>query len=200
MAENEQINVEVTAENTPNQKGGRKNFSGRAKGDRKDREPRAREASEFEKRVVEVRRVTKVVKGGRTLRFSALVVVGDKKGRVGIGIGKSKDVSSSIEKATTIAKRNMKNIPIVNGTIPHETIGKFSSSNILLLPAPEGTGVIAGGSARAVIELAGIHNIVTKKHGSSNKINCVKATMEGLLSLKTKEEIARRRGKSVEEI
>lgn len=201
MAENEQINVEVTAENAPAQKGNRKNFSGRAKGDRKERENgRAREASEFDKRVVEVRRVTKVVKGGRTLRFSALVVVGDKKGRVGLGIGKSKDVSSAIEKATTIAKRNMKNIPIVNGTIPHEVIGKFSSTNILLLPAPEGTGVIAGGSARAVIELAGIKNIVTKKHGSSNKINCVKATMEGLLSLKTKEEIARRRGKSVEEI
>ena len=199
MAENEQINVEVTAENAQAPKG-RKNFSGRAKGDRKDREPRQREASEFEKRVVEVRRVTKVVKGGRTLRFSALVVVGDGKGRVGIGIGKSKDVTSSIDKATTIAKRNMKNIPIVDGSIPHETIGKFSSTNILLLPAPEGTGVIAGGSARAVIELAGIKNIVTKKHGSSNKINCVKATMEGLLSLKTKEEIARRRGKSVEEI
>ena len=199
MAENEQINVEVTAENVQAPKG-RKNFSGRAKGDRKERESRPREASEFEKRVVEVRRVTKVVKGGRTLRFSALVVVGDKKGRVGLGIGKSKDVSSAIEKATTIAKRNMKLIPIVDGTIPHETIGKFSATNILLLPAPEGTGVIAGGSARAVIELAGIHNIVTKKHGSSNKINCVKATMEGLLSLKTKEEIARRRGKSVEEI
>ena len=199
MAENEQINVEVTAENAQAPKG-RKNFSGRAKGDRKDREPRSREASEFEKRVVEVRRVTKVVKGGRTLRFSALVVVGDGKGRVGIGIGKSKDVTSSIDKATTIAKRNMKNVPIVNGSIPHETVGKFSSTNILLLPAPEGTGVIAGGSARAVIELAGIKNIVTKKHGSSNKINCVKATMEGLLSLKTKEEIARRRGKSVEEI
>lgn len=200
MAENEQINVEVTAENAPAPKG-RKNFSGKAKGDRKERENKGqREASEFDKRVVEVRRVTKVVKGGRTLRFSALVVVGDGKGRVGLGIGKSKDVSSAIEKATTIAKRNMKNIPIVNGTIPHEVIGKFSSTNILLLPAPEGTGVIAGGSARAVIELAGIKNIVTKKHGSSNKINCVKATMEGLLSLKTKEEIARRRGKSVEEI
>ena len=94
----------------------------------------------------------------------------------------------------------MKVVPIVEGTIPHETIGKFSSTKILLLPAPEGTGVIAGGSARAVIELAGINNIVTKRHGSSNKINCVKATFEGLMGLKTKEEIARRRGKSVEEI
>lgn len=200
MAENEQINVEVSAQNAQAPKG-RKNFSGRAKGERKEKDNnRQREVSEFEKRVVEVRRVTKVVKGGRTLRFSALVVVGDKKGRVGIGIGKSKDVSSAIEKATTIAKRNLKTVPIVNGSIPHETIGRYSSSNIILLPAPEGTGVIAGGSARAVIELAGIQNIVTKKHGSSNKINCVKATMEGLLSLKTKEEIARRRGKSVEEI
>ena len=198
MAENEQINVEVSTEETTAPKG-RKNFSGRAKNDRRERAPR-KEASEFDKNVVCVRRVTKVVKGGRTLRFSALVVVGDRKGRVGLGIGKSKDVSSAIEKATTIAKRNVRNIPMVDGTIPHETIGRFSATNIILLPAPEGTGVIAGGSARSVIELAGIKNIVTKKHGSSNKINVVKATMEGLLSLRTKEEIARRRGKSVEEI
>lgn len=192
--------IEKTVENaTETAPKGRKNFSGRAKSDK--REPRReREASEFEKRIVCVRRVQKVVKGGRTLRFSALVVVGDGKGKVGLGIGKSKDVSSAIEKATTIARRNMKLIPIVNGTIPHEIIGKFSSTKVLMLPAPDGTGVIAGGSARAVLELAGIKNIVTKKHGSSNKINCVKATMEGLLSLKTKEEIARRRGKSVEEI
>lgn len=198
MAENEQINV--TAENMPEETvapKGKRNFKG--KNDRKDRAPR-KEASDLDKKVVEVRRVTKVVKGGRTLRFSALVVVGDKKGKVGLGIGKSKDVTSAIDKATTIARRNMKLIPIVDGTIPHETTGKYSATNILLLPAPEGTGVIAGGSARAVIELAGIRNIVTKKHGSSNKINVVKATMEGLLSLKTKEEIARRRGKSVEEI
>ncbi len=197
MAENEKT-VEVAAETSPK---GRKNFSGKAKNDKREpREKRDREGSEFDKRVVCVRRVQKVVKGGRTLRFSALVVVGDGKGKVGLGIGKSKDVSSAIEKATTIARRNMKLIPIVNGTIPHEIIGKFSSTNMLMLPAPDGTGVIAGGSARAVIELAGIKNIVTKKHGSSNKINCVKATMAGLLSLKTKEEIARRRGKSVEEI
>ena len=201
MAENEQNNVEVTAENTTPTQKGRKNFSGKPKGDKKEREPkRDRDAGEFEKRVVCVRRVQKVVKGGRTLKFSALVVVGDGKGRVGIGIGKSKDVSSSIEKATTIAKRNMKNIPIVNGTIPHETTGKYSSTKMLLMPAPQGSGVIAGGSARAVLELAGVRDIATKKHGSSNKINCVKATMAGLLALRTKEEIARRRGKSVEEI
>ena len=202
MTELEQNVEAVSTETNSAPKGKRNNFSGKPKGDRKERGDRAprREVSEFDKQVVSVRRVTKVVKGGRTLRFSALVVVGDRKGRVGLGIGKSKDVSSAIEKATTVAKRNVKNIPIVNDSIPHETIGKFSATNILLLPAPEGTGVIAGGSARAVIELAGIKNIVTKKHGSSNKINCVKATMAGLLSLKTKEEIARRRGKSVEEI
>ncbi len=203
MAENEQIateNVKTTqnsVENAPKSRRG--NFSGKRKDDRRERAPR-REVSEFDKQVVQVRRVQKVVKGGRTLRFSALVVVGDRKGRVGIGIGKSKEVSAAIEKATTVAKKNVVNIPIVNNTIPHDTIGKFSATSILLLPAPEGTGVIAGGSARAVIELAGIKNIVTKRHGSSNRMNCVKATMAGLLSLKTKEEIARRRGKAVEEI
>lgn len=203
MAENEEVMVEsATAENTSAKSEAPKSKrpSGAAKRpDKRDRAPK-KEASEFEKKVVSVRRVVKVVKGGRTLRFSALVVVGDGKGRVGLGIGKSKEVSSAIEKATTIAKKNMKNIPIVNDSIPHETVGKFSATSILMLPAPEGTGVIAGGSARAVIELAGIKNIVTKRHGSSNKINCVKATMEGLLNLKTREEIARRRGKSVEEI
>ncbi len=202
MAENEQINVENTVENATaegKEVSRSKKSAGFKKADRRERAPK-KEASEFDKRVVSVRRVTKVVKGGRTLKFSALVVVGDKKGRVGLGIGKSREVSSAIEKATTIAKKNMKTIPIVDGTIPHETTGKFSATNILLLPAPEGTGVIAGGSARAVIELAGIKNIVTKRHGSSNKINCVKATMSGLLNLKTKEEIARRRGKSVDEI
>lgn len=202
MAENEQITTQdVVAdnatENAPKSKRG--NFSGKRKDDRRERAPR-REASEFDKQVVQVRRVQKVVKGGRTLRFSALVVVGDRKGRVGIGIGKSKEVSAAIEKATTVAKKNIVNIPIVNDTIPHNTTGKFSATSILLLPAPEGTGVIAGGSARSVIELAGIKNIVTKRHGSSNRMNCVKATMAGLLSLKTKEEIARRRGKAVEEI
>ncbi len=204
MAENDKIITENTeneqnsVENAPKSKRG--NFSGKRKDDnRRERAPR-REVSEFDKQVVQVRRVQKVVKGGRTLRFSALVVVGDRKGRVGIGIGKSKEVSAAIEKATTVAKKNVVNIPIVDNTIPHNTIGKYSATSIMLLPAPEGTGVIAGGSARAVIELAGIKNIVTKRHGSSNRMNCVKATMAGLLSLKTKEEIARRRGKAVEEI
>ena len=195
MAENEV----VTAENVEETSSKGKKSSQKPRQDRRERAPR-RENSDIEKKVVSVRRVQKVVKGGRILRFSALVVVGDGKGKVGLGIGKSREVSGAIEKATTIAKKNMKMVPIVDGTIPHETIGKFSSTKILLLPAPAGTGVIAGGSARAVIELAGIGNIVTKRHGSSNKINVVKATFEGLMGLKTKEEIARRRGKSVEEI
>ena len=202
MAENEQVvaeDVSQESEKTVAPKSKRGGFSGKRKDERRERAPR-KEASEFDKQVVSVRRVQKVVKGGRTLRFSALVVVGDRKGRVGIGIGKSKEVSAAIEKATTDARKNVVNIPIVNDTIPHNTVGKFSATSIIMLPAPEGTGVIAGGSTRAVIELAGIKNIVTKRHGSSNKMNCVKATMNGLLSLKTKEEIARRRGKAVEEI
>lgn len=166
---------------------------------RENRRP-AREESEFDKKLVCVRRVTKVVKGGRTLRFSALVVVGDGKNRVGIGIGKAAEVPAAIDKATGEAKKNMQYIRIVDGTIPHEVIGKFGSSKILMLPAKPGTGVIAGGSARAVLELAGIKDIVTKIHGSTNKINAVKATMNGLIALRTREEIAARRGKKPEEI
>ena len=152
-------------------------------------------------KVVTIKRVTKVVKGGRTFRFAALVVVGDENGHVGVGLGKAMEIPDAIRKGKEDA---MKNLIYVernkDDSIYHEMIGKFGSATVLLKPAPEGTGVIAGGSARAVIELAGIKNIVTKRHGSSNRMNCVKATMNGLLSLKTKEEIARRRGKAVEEI
>ena len=154
----------------------------------------------MDKRLVHVRRVTKVVKGGRTMRFSALVVIGDGKGNVGMGIGKAGEVPIAIDKATVVAKKNMRKIPVVNGTIPHETVGKFSSTNILMLPAEEGHGVIAGGAARAVLEVAGVNNIVTKIHGSTNRINVVRATINGLLTLKTREEIAARRGKKPEEI
>lgn len=165
-----------------------------------NREKTRREESEFDKTLVSVRRVTKVVKGGRTMRFSALVVVGDKKGSVGIATAKAGEVPMAVEKATQKAKKNMKKVNIVNGTIPHETVGKFSTSKILMFPAKQGRGLIAGGSSRAVLELAGITDIVTKIHGSSNKINVVKATMAALLSTKTKEEIAAKRGKSPEEI
>ena len=159
-----------------------------------------REDSEFDKKLVEVRRVAKVVKGGRTMRFSALVVVGNKNGLVGIGTGKANEVPEAVEKATASAKKNLISVPIVETTIPHDVIGKFSSCSVHMFSAPKGTGIIAGGSARAVIELAGIKDIVTKAHGSNNKINGVKATVEGLKKLRTREEIAALRGKSVEEI
>lgn len=167
--------------------------------ERRERAPR-REESDINKKLICVRRVNKTVKGGRTLRFSALVAVGDGKGNVGIGIGKSKEVPAAIDKATSAARKNMKYIRVVNGTIPHEISGKYSTTKILMFPAKEGTGVIAGGSARAVLELAGIKDIVTKIHGSSNKINCVKATMNGLVALRTREEVAALRGKKPEEI
>lgn len=159
-----------------------------------------REDSEFDKKLVEVRRVTKVVKGGRTMRFSALVVAGNRNGLVGIGVGKANEVPEAVEKATAAAKKNLISVPIVGTTIPHDVIGRFGASSVQMFSAPQGTGVIAGGSARAVIELAGIKDIVTKSHGSSNKINGVRATVEGLKLLRTKEEIAALRGKSVEEI
>ena len=137
-----------------------KKFEGK-KPERRERAPR-KEESDINKKLICVRRVNKTVKGGRTMRFSALVAVGDGKGNVGIGIGKSKEVPSAIDKATSAARKNMKYIRVVNGTIPHEITGKYSTTKILLFPAKEGTGVIAGGSARAVLELAGIKDIVTK--------------------------------------
>jgi small subunit ribosomal protein S5 len=186
----------VKVDNPQDRKQGNKKF------DRKKQEKVApkKEDSEFDKKLVEVRRVAKVVKGGRTLRFSALVVVGNKNGLVGVGIGKANEVPEAVEKATASAKKNLISVPIVGTTIPHNVIGKFGSSNVHMFPAPQGTGVIAGGSARAVVELAGIKDIVTKAHGSNNKINGVKATLEGLKLLRTREEIAALRGKSPEEI
>lgn len=170
-----------------------------ANNNRRERAPK-KEDDGMDKRLVSVRRVTKVVKGGRTMRFSALVVLGDGKGNVGMGIGKANEVPNAIDKATVVAKKNMKKVAIVDGTISHETTGKYSTTSILMLPAEEGHGVIAGGAARAVLEVAGIKNIVTKIHGSTNRINVVRATLNGLLSLKTREEIAARRGKKPEEI
>ena len=168
--------------------------------DKKKAPEARREDSEFDKKLVEVRRVAKVVKGGRTMRFSALVVCGNRNGLVGIGVGKANEVPEAVEKASAAAKKNLISVPIVGTTIPHDVIGKFGSSSVHMFSAPQGTGVIAGGSARAVIELAGIKDIVTKSHGSNNKINGVRATVEGLKMLRTREEIASLRGKSVEEI
>lgn len=151
-------------------------------------------------KVVTINRVSKTVKGGRTMRFSALVVVGDGNGHVGCGMGKAAEIPEAIRKGVEDAKKNLITVPIVGTTIPHEVIGKFGTGSVVLKPAPEGSGVIAGGPARAVIETAGIRDIVTKSYGTNNPINVVKATLEGLSRLKTIEEVARLRGKSVEEL
>jgi small subunit ribosomal protein S5 len=156
---------------------------------------------ELNDRVVAIKRVSKTVKGGRTMRFSALVVVGDGNGHVGAGLGKAGEVPEAIRKGKEAAVKNMVAIPMdENNSIPHDLIGKFGSASVLLKRANEGTGVIAGGPARAVLELAGIKNIHSKSLGSNNKTNVVLATIEGLTRLKTPEEVAKLRGKSVEEI
>lgn len=156
---------------------------------------------ELNDRVVAIKRVSKTVKGGRTMRFSALVVVGDGNGHVGAGLGKAGEVPEAIRKGKEAAIKNLVEIPRdENNSIPHDFYGKFGSASVLLKRAPEGTGIIAGGPVRSVVELAGIKNIRTKSLGSNNKTNVVLATIEGLLSLKTPEEVAKNRGKSVEEV
>jgi small subunit ribosomal protein S5 len=171
---------------------------GRGRNDRRRQQPQ--EEPEFKERLVAVNRVTKVVKGGRNFRFSALVVIGDQKGKVGAGMGKAAEIPEAIRKAREAAKKNMITVSMVGTTIPHETIGRFGTAKVMLLPAPVGAGVIAGGPARAVLELAGVKDIFTKSIGTSNPTNVVKATMAGLDELKTVEEIAALRGKTVEEI
>ena len=155
---------------------------------------------DLQERLVALNRVAKVVKGGKNFRFAALVVVGDQNGHVGCGMGKAAEVPEAIRKAVEDAKKNMVTINLVGTTIPHQTIGHFSRSNVLMIPASEGTGVIAGGPARAVLELAGVRDIRTKSYGSNNPINCVKATIAGLASLMSAEEVAKKRGKSVADL
>ncbi len=156
---------------------------------------------ELEEHVVTIRRVTKVVKGGRNFRFAALVVVGDKNGHVGAGVGKATEIPDAIRKGIQDAQKKLIEVPMdENGSIPHDFLGKFGSAQVLLKRAPEGTGVIAGGPARAVLELAGIRNIRTKSLGSNNKNNVVTATVAGLAALTTPEAVAAKRGKSVSDI
>lgn len=155
---------------------------------------------EYKEKLVAINRVAKTVKGGRNMRFSALVVVGDENGHVGCGMGKAAEIPEAIRKAVQSAKRNMITVPKKGTSIPHEVIGKFGRGQVLLMPAAEGTGVLAGGHARAVLELAGIQDIRTKSYGSNNPINCVKATIEGLKSLKTAEQVAKLRGISIDRL
>ena len=160
------------------------------------------DASQFdlEERVIEIRRVAKVVKGGRNFRFAALVVVGDSNGHVGIGTGEAMEVPDAIRKAVDDAKKNLITVPRVGTTIPHEVVGHFGAGKILIMPAQEGTGVLAGGPVRAVLELAGISDVRAKSTGSNNPRNMVNATMAGLKDIKTAESIARLRGKKVEDL
>lgn len=156
--------------------------------------------SELKEKVVFINRVTKVVKGGRNFRFSALVVVGDGKGHVGVGTGKSAEVPDAIRKGIEEAKKNLIYVPIIKDTIPHEVVGIFGKSKVLVMPARKGTGIIAGGPVRSVLELVGIKNVTAKSLGSNNPKNVVEATIEALLSLRTLERIAELRDKSVSEI
>ena len=156
--------------------------------------------SEFKEKLVAINRVSKTVKGGRNMRFSALMVVGDENGRVGCDMGKAVEIPEAVRKGTEDAKKSMITVPMNGTTIPHEVVGVFGTGKVKMLPAPEGTGVIAGGPVRAVLEAVGIKDIVTKSIGSNNMINMVRATLAGLAQLRSAEQVAKLRGKTVEEL
>jgi len=161
---------------------------------------REAQVSELQEKVVQINRVSKVVKGGRRFSLSALVVVGDGKGKVGVGMGKSAEVPNAIKKGVDDAKKNMFTVPVINGTLPHEVIGEFGAGRVLLKPAAPGTGIIAGGPVRAILELAGVTDVLSKSLGSDNALNIVKAAAAGLQSLQSAQDVAARRGLSVEEV
>ena len=206
MAEELETKVEETVEATEVSENvetaeNKKEANGRARRPRRDGNRRPEKVSDgLEKRMVNLNAISKVTKGGKTLRYDALMVVGDKNGKVGIGLAKALDVTQAIEKATLVAKKNMINVCIDGTTIPHDVIGKFGTTKVIMMAAKEGKGIIAGGAVRDVVELAGIRDITTKLYGSNNPVNCVKATFEGLKALRSAEQIAALRGKSVEEI
>lgn len=164
------------------------------------REPRVEERDEFDERVIDIKRVAKVIKGGRRFAFRTVVVVGDNHGMVGVGIGKARTVPDSIRKGVEKARRNMNRVSLVGTTIPHVVTSKVGGAEVMLRPATPGTGVIAGGAVRAVVEAAGIKDILTKSKGSSNMLNVTRATLDGLMQLRDYEEMARIRGKSPEEV
>ena len=166
----------------------------------RDREKIDASQLEIKDTVVSINRVTKVVKGGKNLSFSALVVVGDGHGVVGFGVGKAKEVPSAIKKGIESAKKNLIRVPLINNTLPHQLIGRYGAGRVLMKPASEGTGVIAGGAVRAVMQAVGVHDVRTKVLGSSNPHNVVRATFDGLLKMKDPMELARLRGKQVEEL
>ena len=164
------------------------------------RKPREEVRDEFDKKNVSLRRVNKTTKGGRNMSFSALVVTGDRKGKVGMGLSKAIEVPNAIDKAGKAARKAVVSVPVVNGTIPHEVIGTFAKTSVKMLPSKPGSGLIAGGAARIVLDLAGYTDITAKIYGSTDKINVVRATLEGLKQLRTKEQVAMLRGKPVDEI
>ena len=200
MAEEIEVKVEETTEVAAETENKKESAGKSARRPRRENRRPERISDGLEKRMVNLNAISKVTKGGKTLRYDALMVVGDKNGKVGIGLAKALDVTQAIEKATLVAKKNMINVCIDGTTIPHDIIGKFGTTKVIMMPSKEGKGIIAGGAVRDVVELAGIKDITTKLYGSNNPVNCVKATFEGLKALRSAEQIAALRGKSVDEI
>ena len=200
MAEEIEVKVEETTEVAAETENKKESAGKSARRPRRENRRPEKVSDGLEKRMVNLNAISKVTKGGKTLRYDALMVVGDKNGKVGIGLAKALDVTQAIEKATLVAKKNMISVCTDGTTIPHDIIGKFGTTKVIMMPSAEGKGIIAGGAVRDVVELAGIKDITTKLYGSNNPVNCVKATFEGLKALRSAEQIAALRGKKVEEI